>query len=224
MKSKKQRTVAEAWQVIDDWFDRHCSSLREKLHGPASEEALSKLEKTVGLKLPDDFKASYLIHNGSERDVGPLVGNAMLSVEGIAKEWKELKKVAKVWEELLPIQVSHEKGMIKEDAVNPRWIPFVGPDEDNFIGLDFDPGPKGTGGQIINFGADQFTHGSERLVLAPSFRGFMNFLADLFAEGKVEMVPDGEEWLQLKQRRKDGATCNLFTGLYMLFGIDTSGA
>jgi hypothetical protein len=50
----------------------------------------------------------------------------------------------------------------------------------------------------------------------------MNFLADLFSTGQVEVGtdsdPSDQRFLQLKQRRKDGVSCNLLTGLVMLLG------
>jgi cell wall assembly regulator SMI1 len=140
----------------------------------------------------------------------------MLSAEGIATVWTEFKSFVKDWEELLPIQASFKKGAIKEDAINPKWIPFLGPDEDNYIGVDLDPGPAGLKGQVINFGADEFKCDSKRFVLAPSFSGFLNLVADLMSEGKV--VVDEEGCLSLKQLRLNGARCNLLTGAAMLFG------
>jgi cell wall assembly regulator SMI1 len=213
--------VSDAWRLIHDWLDRHSPTLRRKLRAPATDKAIAQLEKTVGVSLPDDFKASYRIHDGTESWPGAIIGAPMLSVEAIAETWKELKGLAKDWEQSLPIHVSYEKDRIKEDAVNPHWIPFLGPDEDNYIGIDFDPGPAGTKGQVINFGADQFVYGSNRFVIAESFGGFISFIARLFAEGKVVADPDEPGRLLLAQRRPDGKGYNLFTGLPVLLGVET---
>jgi hypothetical protein len=47
----------------------------------------------------------------------------------------------------------------------------------------------------------------------------MNFLAQLLADGKVEVDKHDPKRVQLKQRSDNGARCNLLTGLDMLFGV-----
>ena len=214
------RSVIAAWDVIHVWFKTECPALLQKLNPPASDAALSALEKTVGVALPEDFKASYRIHDGSNGWEAPIVGEPMLSVKDIARVWTKFKSFVKDWEAMLPIEASFKKGAIKEDAINPKWIPFLGPDEDNYVGMDFDPGPAGIKGQVINFGVDQFKYGSNRFVLAPSFGEFLNFVADLMSAGNV--IVDEEGALSLKQLRHDGVRCNLLTGAAMLFGDQPS--
>jgi cell wall assembly regulator SMI1 len=214
------RSVAAASDVIHDWLKRECPPLLNNLNPPASDAGLTALEKAVGVVLPEDFKASYRIHDGSHGWPAPMIGEPMLPLEDIARVWTEFKSFVKDWEAMLPIQASFKKGAIKEDAINPKWIPFLGPDEDNYVGLDFDPGPTGTKGQVINFGADEFKYDSKRFVFAPSFGVFLNFVADLMSAGKVVVDQDG--CLTLKQIRHDGAKCNLLTGAAMLFGDQAS--
>jgi cell wall assembly regulator SMI1 len=222
MRRKKPLTVPEAWDVIHDWMRGHSPTLLPKLNKPASKAALADLEKSVGLVLAEDFKASYLIHDGADPYSGPLVGVPFMSLARIVKEWKTLKPKRGSDYPSLKAPVSCPRLMVKEVGGNARWVPFAGPDEQNYIGLDFDPGPKGTAGQVINFGANQFIYGSNRFVFAPSFGGFMNFLADLFATGQVEVCPDNDpsdqRFLQLTRRRETGASCSLLTGLGMLLG------
>jgi cell wall assembly regulator SMI1 len=224
MAKKASLSVPEAWDVIHKWLDRHAPSLRKKLNKPASKKAVARLEKTIGVQLPEDFSTSYLIHDGADSYSGPIIGVPFLSLAGIEKEWAKLKTRNDGIFESLKKEVSFTKGTIKEDPYNVKWIPFAGPDEHNYIGLDFDPGPKGTSGQIINFGADEIIYGSNRFVLGASFAYFMTFLADQFAKGKVEVCPDDDpeeqRYLQLVRRRKNGEECNLLTGLSMLFGDD----
>ena len=216
MNSPTTRPVDAAWAVIHDWLQRECPALLPTLNPPATAAALAALERALKVALPEDFKASYRIHNGSARGSGPIIGVPMLATADIVQVWKDLKSVAKDWAEMLPIQASFKRGAIKEDAFNPKWIPFLGPDEDNYVGLDLDPGPAGSKGQVINFGADEFKYDSNRFVFAPSFGVFLNHVADLMSGGKV--VPHQDGCLALKQLRHDGAQCNLLTGAAMLFG------
>src|SRR5262249_47763589 len=162
--------------------------------------------------------------DGAESHSGPIIGVPFMSVAEITAEWQELNRSHP---DVVPRhpgdkQLAYRKGRIREVENNPKWAPFAGPDEQNYIALDFDPGPKGASGQVINFGADELIYPqSKRYVLAPSFLGLLNVLAGLFANGHVEAAddyPDGVRYLQLVRRRNGDTKCNLLTGVDMLFG------
>lgn len=223
MPKKTTLTVEQAWQVIHTWMDRHCPVMLERLNKAATPKVIAELEKVIGLALPDAFKESYSIHDGADSYSGPIVGVPFLSIAGIIAEWQQLNLSPPDFvHDLGKKQLAYHKGRIKELVYNTKWIPFAGPDEQNYLALDFDPGPEGTPGQVINFGDDEFIYPkSKRYVWAPSFLGFLNFLADLFANGQVEAddeLPDGVRYLQLVRRRGEGTTCNLLTGADLLFG------
>ena len=217
MARAKGMTVSKAWATIHAWMDRHAPSVRAKLNPPADEAALARLQATLGVQLPEDFLASYRIHDGAHRVSGPILGVPFLSAAGIAKEWKELKPKRGDDCPAPEEPVSAQPGAIREVGWSAGWVPFAGPDEENYLALDFDPGPNGTAGQVINFGADQLIYGSKRYVLAASFRDFMTFLTGQFAGGGVEVVDDSD-FLRLTRRREDGSACNLLTGVHLLFG------
>jgi cell wall assembly regulator SMI1 len=219
MARARLKTVAASWAVIHKWLDRHASRVREKLNPPTDEAALARLATTVGRELPEDFLESYRIHDGADRASGPIVGVPLLSAAAIVKEWKGLRP-RRGQDCPAPDQpASARPGAIREVGWSAGWMPFAGPDEENYLALDFDPGPNGKAGQVISFGADQFIYGTPRYVLAPSFREFMAFLAELFAREKVEVPPNEPDsaFLQLARRREDGAACNLLTGIRLLF-------
>jgi cell wall assembly regulator SMI1 len=219
MARAKSKTVADAWAVIHKWLDQHAPLVGEKLNPPADERALTRLAAAVGRELPEDFLVSYRIHDGADPVSGPILGVPLLSAAEIIKKWKGLKP-QRGQDCPAPEQpVSARPGAIREVGWCPGWVPFAGPDEENYLALDFDPGPAGTPGQVISFGADQFIYGTPRYVLAPSFGAFLGLLADLFARGEAEVPPDepDSDFLQLARRRADGAACNLLTGIQLLF-------
>jgi cell wall assembly regulator SMI1 len=219
MARARVKTIAASWDVIHKWLARYAPLVRGMLNPPTDEAALTRLATTLGRGLPEDFLASYRIHDGANRVSGPIIGVPLLSAAAIVKEWKGLRP-RRGQDCPAPEQpVSARPGAIQEVGWSAGWIPFAGPDEENYLALDFDPGPKGKAGQVISFGADQFIYGTPRYVLAPSFREFMAFLADLFAREEVELPPDdpGSAFLQLARRREDGAACNLLTGIRLLF-------
>src|SRR5262249_49298569 len=91
MARAKLKTVAASWAVIHKWLDRHAPLVREKLNPPTDEAALARLATAVGRELPEDFLASYRIHDGADRVSGPIIGVPLLSAAAIVREWKDLR-------------------------------------------------------------------------------------------------------------------------------------
>lgn len=58
------QTVIAAWQRIDLWLATHAPRVFDQLNPGASEADIAEAEATLGFALPEDFKASYRIHNG----------------------------------------------------------------------------------------------------------------------------------------------------------------
>lgn len=70
---------------------------------------------------------------------------------------------------------SNPPDYIKRLFVDLKWLLLTHDQGGNHIGLDFDPGPKGTVGQVITFGRDE----NEKKLIAPSFRHFIDLFIDL---------------------------------------------
>lgn len=65
---------------------------------------------------------------------------------------------------------SNPPGAIKPYYFHLKWIPLIEDHGGNYIGVDLDPGPSGTKGQVIVFGRDEY----EMFVLAPSWDAFLD--------------------------------------------------
>jgi internalin A len=192
-------SVAEAWGVIHGWIDQHCPAMRRHLNGPADPAALDALEQELGIPLPDDFRASYLIHDGSARVPGPprigctdefriLVGLPLLPLSEVVRCWRNWAGYAADEDLLADLNgdyTSSPTGAVRETYARRGWLPFAG-GEDHYVAVDFDPGPSGASGQVINFGRDDHV----RHVIAPTFAEFMSFVAELFSAGEVMPDPD----------------------------------
>jgi cell wall assembly regulator SMI1 len=74
---------------------------------------------------------------------------------------------------------SEPEGAIQPLYANPLWIPFTHDLGGNHIGLDLDPGPRGTPGQVIVFGRDE----DRKKLVASSFAAFV--------EGVIRELEDG---------------------------------
>ncbi|MBK7395979.1 MAG: SMI1/KNR4 family protein [Myxococcales bacterium] len=118
----------------------------------ASEKAIAAAEKALGQSLPEDVKAFYRAHDGSDDD--PAVDNReLLSLERMVGEWK-------VWKDLL------DKGTFeKNDHGKPgkgvqkkwwiaEWIPVTYDGSGNHHVIDLAPAKGGTVGQILDFWHD----------------------------------------------------------------------
>ncbi len=118
----------------------------------ASEKAIAAAEKALGQSLPEDVKAFYRAHDGSDDD--PAVDNReLLSLERMVGEWK-------VWKDLL------DKGTFeKNDHGTPgkgvqkkwwiaEWIPVTYDGSGNHHVIDLAPAKGGTVGQILDFWHD----------------------------------------------------------------------
>lgn len=208
-------SVERSWETIHTWLNQHHPTLRKQLRGPADPADFAKLEQRIKQTLPADFKASYLIHNGSKADAGPLIGLPLLSLAEIGRVWKGWADIGDdddLIEDLNEECESYPEGAIKLLYANRNWLPFAG-DSQNHVAIDFDPGPNGKVGQIINCGRDDML----RHVIADTFEEFLAFVAQQFANGRVTVDPDeGTESPYLRVAESGG---DLLTDLRELLGL-----
>jgi cell wall assembly regulator SMI1 len=187
--------VGASWQRIEAWFRARQPEVVESLQPGASAEQVSDFERSTGLTLPDDVKASYRIHDGQKNRYGPglLLGAGLNS----------LAEVRDNWEFFAGLEVEYSQQDVSNDAdeecssfpegaircvdVNSRWVPLHNWDGDCY-GIDLDPGPNGVRGQVINFGRDQ----AAKFVLALSFAHFLEDIADEMEAGSIVLVWDEE--------------------------------
>jgi cell wall assembly regulator SMI1 len=159
--------VAARWKTIAAWLaDEHPEAL-EQFNPPATEAAIAKAEKDLGVTLPEDYKAFLRIHNGQD-EFAPWVGiGALLPVEKL--------KVATehIFGEDTPVPDSATVGDgVRRVEYSKGWIPITASarGRENQC-IDLDPAPGGTKGQIVEYVADDWS----RPLLATSF-------ADLLAK------------------------------------------
>ena len=100
--------------------------------------------------------------------------------------WKGIGTIEDLEEAFREDGSSTPKGAINLGYVNRNWISLVATGESNYFGIDFDPGPKGVSGQVINFGRDE----ELKRVLAWSWGWFLSDLADELERGNFR---DGED-------------------------------
>lgn len=80
-------SVQEAWARIEAWLGAHAPQVLARLPGPASEEQIAQFEALIGVRLPEDARQSFALHDGSS-GFGLVDGNELLSLERSAGDWE----------------------------------------------------------------------------------------------------------------------------------------
>jgi len=95
---------------------------------------------------------------------------------------------------------SAKSGAVQALYANKYWIPFAYDYGGNHLGVDLDPGARGTLGQVINFGSDE----DEKFVLASSVTIFLEWLIDQLESGNfvIREEDDGGRSLNTKVPEK----------------------
>jgi len=87
-------------------------------------------------------------------------------------------------EQMNALSSSSKPGFVKPVYFNRKWIPLTGGSD--HLALDFDPGPNGKLGQVINFGRDE----DVKYVIANSFDDFLDWYVNQLESGNFVI----KEW------------------------------
>ena len=181
---------------LEAWFQEHLPEVLADLNPGAIPFALEYLEDIIDVQLPNSFKEFYQWHDGQKREIliGLFYGFEWLDLEEVYNEWQ-------TWSELSDqgfdeIESFHT-GKVKEMYINKRWIPFTNDGGGNHLGIDLDPGLRGTVGQIINFGSDEDT----KFVIADDFESFLSWYITQLESGNylIKENSEGEKVFQIKE-------------------------
>jgi len=144
----------------------------------ATAEQLAAFEEGTELTLPDEVRSFWSRHAGeAPRDAGLAGGFCFLSVveaQKVMADWAGVRAdMGTAIEELDQACTSQPRGAIQRKYSSPGWVPLLRDHEGNYIGIDLNPGPDGTPGQVINFGRDE----EDKQVLFPSVVELTDWLA-----------------------------------------------
>jgi cell wall assembly regulator SMI1 len=168
------RRVANSWKLIRARFKEHAHSTFLALRPPATKTAIAKLERSLGVKLPAAVRQSYLIHDGMTDAGWPTLSNYhhLLPLQNVAGQYRIT--MSNPWDDPNPRKLG-DKGRIKTDLRwREKWVPLLDEAGGDLIGLDLDPGPEGTRGQLFRWA----NYGSPApYVIAASFAEYLDRLA-----------------------------------------------
>ncbi len=199
--------IAPVLQRLDTWYAAHLTNPAYRLNPPADDAALDRLERTFGHRLPPAYRQLYRWHDGENDDRwGHIFGLPILPLAAVESEWTAWGKTMKEFggnRYAIP-GAGWPVGAVDPAYSNPGWLPLTADGSGNHIGLDFDPWPGGTVGQVILFGRDE----DVKAVIAPSLGAFLRWIAGLLEAGNFRLdVAPGEQVLRafrLKQPAVDG--------------------
>lgn len=165
------------------------------LRPPATGGDLADVEAHLGQRLPDDVRALYLLHDGQHQytaadprfAVGVFTGLPLLPLHDVLVSWDQWDGF-EAQEDMDESASSTPEGFVQPKYSTRGWIPLTHDGSGNHVGVDLAPGPDGTVGQVITFGADD----DEHQVLAPSLLSYLEQVTALIASGAVT-PPDAED-------------------------------
>jgi cell wall assembly regulator SMI1 len=172
-------SVREFWTRIAAWAAANIPANEFRLSPGASEQEIADLEAIAGCSLPEDVRASYLIHNGTDETVFPCYWSdgkllpqehgelvtlkVMGEMVGLIRKFEEADEEAEfVTPEIKPIHWNSRRLVLTNDA------------SDSGLRIDLDPAEAGVMGQILRHDR---TFGPVK-VIAPSWAALLQQVAD----------------------------------------------
>ena len=186
------RRVATSWKVIEAVLKEHAHSAYQALRPPTSMNSIRKLEAQIGTTLPQSFVSSLRIHDGMHH--GPVFCNYhfLLSVRGISEWWRIC--MDNPWDRPGP-RYYHSKRIKGELRWRAAWLPIAQDDGGNLLGIDLDPGPAGSVGQVFNWN----NYGAPTpKVLTDSYAAWLHLIAEELFHRRFTL----NEWGDIQLRKQ----------------------
>lgn len=193
--SADPRSVAQLWNAIESLLAERLPAIDLKLRPGATEREIEEAELTLGVRFPDDYRASLALHDGQELDDDDDGAVAWLP----GAEWLgSLASLVRCWQQDRPSidaamlaersEWLDRSGRVRQAHFHPRQIPIAGSrfwDYGRLL-IDLAPGPNGTEGQVIARDDIELTW------LAPSFRVLLAMIARDLEDGTLRPTRVGE--------------------------------
>ena len=80
--------MKETWDRIEAWLRANASAALGSLRPGASDLEIADTERFLGVTFPNDLRASYRIHDGTEEGHRLIDGWDLLSLGGMRAIWK----------------------------------------------------------------------------------------------------------------------------------------
>jgi cell wall assembly regulator SMI1 len=207
-------SIQNAWQRIDVWLKAHAPHVQKELNPGVSEEEIQQKEAAISVPLPEDFKTSYRIHNGSRSRYDGTSGSqyALMGCDAFYPLKRVVGGEAGMYQDLLQdtYWAGQTPGWVSDPTRqplpvqpvwrHPLWLTFA-----EHLGglewcLDLAPAPDGRIGQVISWDHED----GPAEVLFSSFEELLSTYADELEAGLclgVYASVGALKRAQLKERR-----------------------
>jgi cell wall assembly regulator SMI1 len=177
------------WQTFKEGVREEFKTPFEYLNPSASDEEIQSIEQRIGCSMPKEFIDLYKNCNGeSDKGLGVGFGLRLLSIQEMHREMDNWDKIiSDGLEDFNDECKSTPKNAIQLVYANRNWVPIFADGGGNFLGMDFDPGPKGKVGQVINFGRDE----EEKRVLSKTLGSLFTLMLGLSKKEYAGLNDDG---------------------------------
>ena len=179
------KRVAEAWARVEAGLSRVLPASLRQLNAPAPVEAIDAVAAALAGSLPQEFRASLRIHNGT--DPGPTLPSPYPSPVPLeqlydtdliierTRMWRDGYHPEpnwddpEVWAYLVDRKMLWLNGPVRPIIGSPGTVVVGDTNGDVHWLLDFDPAPGGTPGQVVRVDVECASWD----VLAPSWTGLL---------------------------------------------------
>lgn len=192
---------------LEAWLAEHAPAMHAALTPGATDAELAVTERVLGRKLPSALRTLYATH----ADWGHVLGLTFLSPVMLQMEWDAWRGLEAEFQETAG-HSSRPVGAVRAQYINSGWLPFLTDGGGNSVGVDLDPRPTGTLGQVITFGRDVRV----KTVLADSLEDFLAEYVARLEAGWVRLhqhEPDEPNTLRLYLLDADGEGSDLYRQL-----------
>jgi cell wall assembly regulator SMI1 len=169
--------LKEAYQQLVNCALLKIPDLSVEQNAPATQAAISDLEKLINKKLPQQFVELYLITDGhASNSVRLFNGLRLLSIAEISQLWLSMQEIKASGAFLIDSKeiLADADAKIKNEWWNECWLPITDNMSGDYTALDLNPNTTGTYGQIIEYWHDP----SFRNVLADSLKTWVENAAE----------------------------------------------
>ena len=162
--------MLDTWRSLERSLRRYYPQKLRSLNAPAQPKDLSRLEDTIGMRLPKNVKDSYRLHDGQ----------TIISIEDTLYEHEELLCIDQIileWQEWQAMQASG--AFVYRRAVAGRgvqalwwhslWVPITSNGAGGYHCIDLAPAGGGRRGQVIHIDR----RGAARMPVARSLKDLL---------------------------------------------------
>jgi cell wall assembly regulator SMI1 len=157
------------WKRIHAWLDANAPADYGQLRPGVIADAIQAAEKSMGLKLPADIKASYRVHDGQRKEPGLIGGEGWCLLS--------LKEMVKLWRQ-----------GAKSNSKDAGCVPFAWGGAGDYIFLDFRSDSEEFGRVMVQRGDSPRPN-----PVAPSFRSWIEDFAEKLEGGEFAYSEEAGE-------------------------------